>query len=192
MAIEHFPGYQARDEHVVDYQFYELPPTGLKFRGPAPRLQPGDYVSCLGAAQTLGCLCAGPFPQLLADKIGVATLNLGYGGAGPRFFNRHPAVLDLVNRGKFAVVQIMSGRSEDCSKFSSLGLEQLVRRRDSRRFSADEAWRDIRGVGYAEHSRTNALPVMVGSRWTGFRALRPDGLTLVYDDITASADYGGE
>ncbi len=58
--------------------------------------------------------------------------------------------------------------------------------------SADEAWRDIRGVGYAEHSRTNALPVMVGSRWTGFRALRPDGLTLVYDDITASADYGGE
>ncbi len=56
--------------------------------------------------------------------------------------------------------------------------------------SDEETWRDIRGVGYAEHSRVNGLPVMVGTQWIGFRALRADGLTVIYDDFAVDETYG--
>lgn len=57
--------------------------------------------------------------------------------------------------------------------------------------SAPETWRDVTGVGYAEHTRTNGLPVMIGTEWLAFRALRPDGLTILYDDIVVSDTHGG-
>lgn len=155
MVSEHLSNYAARDHEVVDYQMYELPEVGLSFRGPPKDLQPGAYVSCLGAAQTLGCFCETPFPQQLEQQLGVPMLNLGYGGAGPRFFNRHPRLLEVVNRGRMAIVQVMSGRSEDNSLFESRGLELLTRRRDGRQFAADEAWRSILELGY----RWKSLPV---------------------------------
>lgn len=57
--------------------------------------------------------------------------------------------------------------------------------------SEPETWRDVSGVGYAEHTRTKGLPVMVGTQWIGFRALRPDGLTILYDDHAVADTYGG-
>ena len=148
-APEHLAGYQARDNEVIDYQLYQLPGTELQFRGPQPQLQDGAYFSCLGAAQTFGCFCESPFPKLLSEQTGMESLNLGYGGAGPRFFNRHPELIDIVNRGKLAIVQIMSGRSEDNSKFESKGLERLRRRGDGKLMSADAAWRSILEFRYA-------------------------------------------
>ena len=141
MVKEHLSDYSRRDHEVVDYAMYELSPTGLSFRGPAPTLRDGGYASCLGAAQTFGCFCESPFPRLLEQRFGLPMLNLGYGGAGPRFFARHPPLLDLVNRGRFAIVQVMSGRSEDNSLFESRGLELLTRRRDGKQVAADDAWR---------------------------------------------------
>ncbi|MEO0531941.1 MAG: DUF6473 family protein [Planctomycetota bacterium] len=146
---EHLSNYAARDHEVVDYKLYELQGVGLRFRGPPRDLPENGYVSCLGAAQTLGCFCEKPFPVLLEEQLGVPMLNLGYGGAGPRFFNRQPELLDVVNRGRLAIVQVMSGRSEDNSMFESRGLEVLTRRRDGRRYAADEAWRSVLESGYA-------------------------------------------
>ena len=140
----HFPNYQARDWEVVDYEFYELEGTGLKFRGPAAEsLSPGNYIACLGAAQTLGCFCAEPVSDLLARGLSMPTLNLGYGGAGPGFFVRHSQLLPYVNRAAVAVVQVMSGRSEDNDLFESFGLEYLTRRSDGAKLSAEKAYRDL-------------------------------------------------
>ena len=145
---EHLPGYQARDHEVVDYQLYQLDGTELQFRGPQSRLNDGEYFSCLGAAQTFGCFATHPYPALLEKRLKVTALNLGYGGAGPRFYNRHPELLDIVNRGRCAVVQVMSGRSEDNSRFESRGLELLTRRSDGKQMSADAAWRSVLEARY--------------------------------------------
>jgi len=147
-TAEHLPGYQARDYEVVDYELYPLDGTRLQFRGPQPKLSDGEYFSCLGAAQTFGCFTPHPYPALLEKQTGAAALNLGYGGAGPRFYNRHPELIEIVNRGQLAVVQIMSGRSEDNSRFESRGLELLTRRRDGKPMSADAAWRSVLEARY--------------------------------------------
>ncbi len=146
---EHLAGYQARDYEVVDYQHYQLLGTELKLRGPEPDLADGKFISCLGAAQTFGCFTQQPYPALLEKQLGTTTLNLGYGGAGPRFYNRHPELIEIVNRGQLVIVQVMSGRSEDNSVFESRGLELLRRRRDGKRMSADAAWRSVLELRYA-------------------------------------------
>lgn len=148
-ATEHLAGYQARDYEVVDYQLYDLAGTKLKFRGPATEISGKDFISCLGAAQTFGCFVEQPYPSLLESELQLPALNLGYGGAGPRFFNRHPELIDIINRGQMAVLQVMSGRSEDNSKFESKGLEKLVRRSDGKSMSADAAWRSVMEVRFA-------------------------------------------
>lgn len=140
---EHLSGYQARDYDIVDYRMYELPGTGLWFRGPMPDLEAGRYFTCIGAAQTFGCFCSQPFPDLLAQKLGLPSLNLGYGGAGPEFFARQPGLLDYVNRGRFLILQVMSGRSQSNALFDSGGLEYLVRRRDGTPRGANQAYQEL-------------------------------------------------
>lgn len=141
VAKEHLPGYQQRDYDIVDYQMFSLAGTNLWFRGPQPQyLEPGQYFTCLGAAQTFGCFCDHPFPTLLQAQLGMPALNLGYGGAGPYFFLKHPQVLEYINNSKFVVVQVMSGRSESNSLFDSGGLEYLTRRSDGLRIGAQAAY----------------------------------------------------
>lgn len=109
---EGMPGYVLRDWEVVDYKCFKLDETELWFRGPAPRsLERGSYFTTIGAAQTFGCFCPEPYPTLLAERLGIDVLNLGYSGAGPSFFLRHPALLEYVNQSAFCIVQVMSGRS---------------------------------------------------------------------------------
>jgi hypothetical protein len=106
------PGYVLRDWEIIDYSCYQLAGTSLWLRGPQPTsLEPGRYFTAIGAAQTFGCFCARPYPTLLAERLGMEALNLGYSGAGPAFFLRHPELIEYVNRSAFCVVQVMSGRS---------------------------------------------------------------------------------
>ena len=145
---EHLSGYQRRDYEIVDYKMYELPGTRLQFRGPAPNdFNSGDYFCCIGAAQTFGCFCSQPFPDLLATELGIPALNLGYGGAGPEFFERHDSLDRYINGGRFLILQVMSGRSQSNSIFEARGLEYLVRRSDGATLSAAEAYDElVRGV----------------------------------------------
>lgn len=55
---------------------------------------------------------------------------------------------------------------------------------------APDAWRPVSGVGYVEHSRTNAFPHDIAREFLGFRALRPDGLSIVVDNVTTPDAYG--
>lgn len=64
-----------------------------------------------------------------------------------------------------------------------------VNRKESR--DAEDNWHDLSGVGYAEHTLTNDFPFEVAASLQGFRALRDDGLSLVYDGVTVPVDHGG-
>ncbi len=143
-AVEHLSGYQRRDFEIVDYGMYELPGTGLSFRGPGlESCGEGNYFTCIGAAQTFGCFCERPFPEILAAKLGIPALNLGYGGAGPEFFERQSCLDQHVNGGRFLVLQVMSGRSQSNSVFECKGLEYTRRRSDGMSMSADAAYNDL-------------------------------------------------
>jgi Domain of unknown function (DUF6473) len=135
--------YQERDHEIIDYEMFRLPETG-QLRGPAPAtLAPGEYFTCVGAAQTFGCLCEQPYPTLLAHRLSLPVLNFGLAGAGPRLFLRYEAMLRYVNAGRFAIVQVMSGRSEDNSFFDSGGRSRLTRRSDGEEMEAVPAYREL-------------------------------------------------
>lgn len=135
------PGYVIRDWEVTDYACYELEGTGLWFRGPAPSdLQEGAYFTAIGAAQTFGCFTPRPYPALLAERLGMEALNLGYSGAGPSFFLQQPALLDYINRSAFCIVQAMSGRSTSNSLLENRdGLAYGRRRTDGAIQTAESA-----------------------------------------------------
>lgn len=140
-APVHLSGYQARDREVMDYAMYRLADTGLAFRGPPPAdLSPGAFFAAIGAAQTFGCFCERPWPDLLARGLGLPALNLGYGGAGPEFFAGQDRLLAIVNRARFAVVQVMSARSQSNPLYECGGLEYVTLRADGRRMGAQAAF----------------------------------------------------
>jgi hypothetical protein len=108
--------YDETDSHLVDYQMYCLP--GVKdgfFRGPP--IQSDDYVACVGAAQTFGRFVKEPYPKLISRSLGIETLNLGRGAAGPGYFHSDPVLLNYINRARVVVVQVLSGRSQSNALF---------------------------------------------------------------------------
>lgn len=145
--------YAAPDRDVADYHVYCLDPqvrdrqtgTGLLLRGPAPRtLAAAQYFVCIGAAQTFGRFCAKPFPTLLQERLELPAVNLGRGGAGPAFFaEENDRLLEYVNRARFAVVQVMAGRSGSNSIFESKGLGYYTRRADGAGIGCDQAFREL-------------------------------------------------
>jgi len=141
---EHQPGYQTRDLEIIDYQMFPLGETGLEFRGPQPRsLAPDKYWACLGAAQSFGCFCDKPYPLILKEQLSLDVLNLGYGGAGPKFFLKHRELLPYINNARFVVIQVMSARSEDNRLFDSGGLEYLLKRSANLRLGAEAAYQEL-------------------------------------------------
>ena len=142
-------GYQDIHWKIVDYQGYQFPDSSLWFRGPKPQnLKPKNYFVCLGAAQTFGCFCPEPYPKLLSDQLNFPSLNLGYGGAGPFFYLKHEELWSAINHAQFAIIQVMSGRSESNSLFDSGGLEYLVRRSDGAQLSAEDAYAQLLNDNY--------------------------------------------
>jgi hypothetical protein len=140
-------GYAERDRHIIDYGLYEIPGIapyeghGI-FRG--PRVTGGDYIACVGAAQTFGCFCLEPYPVLLARKLRIETLNLGYGGAGPTFHNSNARLLSYINGAKLVIVQVLSARSQSNSYFRTPGhARQGVRVADGRSMPAERFYYEL-------------------------------------------------
>lgn len=138
-------GYQKRDYEIVDYQLWQMDGIQHPFRGPKPAsLEKNEYFACLGAAQTFGCFCEKPFPTLLSEKLSFDVLNIGHAGAGPLFFIKRKKYIQLVNNARFAVIQVMSGRSEGNSVFESLhGRRQIIRKNDGKLMIADKAYKEL-------------------------------------------------
>lgn len=147
-------GYQQRDYEVIDYGLVPLPDTAFAVRGPLPpRLAKDGYFACVGAAQTFGAFAAHPYPELLGKCLGADVLNLGWGGAGPRFFLEHPRLITYANEARFVVLQVMSGRSEDNELFESRGGSSGVRRSDGMTVLARDVYADLLATGDAEYIR---------------------------------------
>lgn len=123
---EFFADYSKRDHEIVDYQFYRfdaLPSVG--FRGPPldpAVLASGEYCTAIGAAQTLGVYAPSPYPALIGEQLGLPCLNLATGGGTAGFFASQPALIDLANRGKFVILQVMTARTEANSRSTPVGI----------------------------------------------------------------------
>jgi hypothetical protein len=124
-------GYQHEDALAIDYQLWRLPGTGLDCRGPGFAELPERFFVAVGAAQTFGRFVPRPYCAIVADRIGLPGVNLGFSGAGPSFFTRNPALLGVINRAEFAIVQFLSGRSVSNSRFGVQINQGLVRPRDA-------------------------------------------------------------
>jgi len=139
--------YQERDYEIVDYQFYQLPQApGVEFRGPEINVQSGsNYFSCIGAAQTLGIYIEKPFPNRLSEQLGLAPLNLAVGASWPGFYsNKYPELIDVVNRGQFLVLQVMSARGESSSRFEATDVIETMRdRKTGDTVTSIHAWAKI-------------------------------------------------
>lgn len=142
-----YPEYQTRDADILDYHEFTVPGCDVKFRGPGfdPfAAEEGSFFTCLGAAQTYGCFFEDPFPNILAEKIGLKALNLAVGGTGPGFYLQYPALIDAMNRGKFVILQCMAARHETNSRFEADGYVEFVKDRvkgDS--VDSGTAWRRV-------------------------------------------------
>lgn len=108
--------FQDLDYPHFDYhlgQCEQLP--GWEFRGPIPDLTEPFFV-CIGASQMFGRFCHNPYAQQLSRAIDLPVLNLGLSGSGPAVF-LDDAFLTVINRSRFAIVQVMSARCESNSEF---------------------------------------------------------------------------
>lgn len=148
--------YQAPDWWIVDYELYSppslprelVPGLPLRLRGPVPREPvPGGYIACVGAAQTFGRFSAEPFPALLSKNLGMPALNLGFGGADPQLFPRHPQLIQLMNDSALVVLQVMSARNQDNSLFEGGGWGSLRSRATGQRLRAEEAYEPLTASG---------------------------------------------
>jgi hypothetical protein len=135
--------YDARDHEIVDYRSFELPGIpGIRLRGPSPDLETGAYFSCIGAAQTMGVYVPRPFPEIVGESIGLPPLNMGIGAGWPGLFvENHPELLDWVNRGRFAILQVMSARGGATARYEPTGkVEQLRHRETGKVMNSVSAW----------------------------------------------------
>ncbi|MGX6510962.1 DUF6473 family protein [Rhodococcus sp. SJ-2] len=129
--------YSPRDHEVAEYGTYELEGLdGYPLRGPAVDVfGRDDYVTCMGAAQTLGVYVANPYPNLIAQKTGRAMWNVGVGAATPAYFLENPKLIELANKGAGVVLQIMTARTEPNDRMAQMKTASVMR--DLRR--GDEA-----------------------------------------------------
>ncbi|MDV6344903.1 DUF6473 family protein [Nitrosomonas sp. Is37] len=109
-------GYAKQDFNVVDYRLERLGDTELLVRGPIPNLKE-DFIVFIGATQTFGRFCTKPFPAQIGEFLELPVLNLGFAGAGPGFFLENEALIEIANKAKFIVVQVMSARSVSAHPF---------------------------------------------------------------------------
>ncbi|MEJ7935051.1 DUF6473 family protein [Sphingobium sp. AN558] len=140
--------YSKRDHEIVDYQYYELEGIpGIQFRGPPLAddvLASGNYFTCLGGAQANGIFVERTFGDILSDRIGLPVLNLSVGGGGAGFYLQAPGLLDLVNKGRFTIVQAMTARTEPNSRYGPYGfVEALLDLKTGQQISTMEAWTHV-------------------------------------------------
>lgn len=137
------PRYDERDYEIVDYRYWELPGSGMSFRGPKFNAR-GDtpYVVCAGAAQTFGCLVKAPYPAILAERLNIRSVNLGLGSAIPTVFD-NAGVLEVINGAAVLVLQVMAGRQHGNSRLRQLGTDLVYDRHYGDEVPAHIGWQRI-------------------------------------------------
>lgn len=104
--------YQTETFQLIDYDLWCIPELNFYLRGPRCHFASSTpTISFIGAAQTFGAFAKYPFAAQVSEMLGAECLNLGRGGAGPRFYLNNPKLIDLINNSNACVVQVMSARS---------------------------------------------------------------------------------
>ncbi len=104
MAFEH-PG-----DGALDYLPCRYGESRLVFRGPKKGLEK-PFAAFIGATETYGRFIEFPFPDLVEDRLGKTTVNLGCMNAGIDVFAQDSGLLDIVNKAKVTVIQIMGAQN---------------------------------------------------------------------------------
>jgi hypothetical protein len=143
--------YQKADYEIIDYGCQSLENILYPVRGPLPpSLGKDQFIVCTGAAQTFGRFVEKPYPLLLQERLAVPVLNLSQGGIGAAQYRRlSESYLPYLNRAKFVVVQVVTGRNEPNSLFDLARGEpyHLVRRSDSKSIEARFLYKDLLASG---------------------------------------------
>ena len=136
-------GYQIREWEYINYHVYKMPNTDTYFRGPQKQLANRQYICFVGAAQTFGCFCDRPFSSLVEKSLGITSLNLGIGGAGPKQF-LNVNLIDLINKSALCVLQILSSRSIESSLWENLeGNVHYTYLETGNRHFMDNVWKNL-------------------------------------------------
>ena len=96
-----FPG-----EGALDYYPCTYGASRLMFRGPRRSLD-RPYVAFLGGTETYGKYVPDPFPDLVEDEIGYASVNLGCVNAGLDVYLAEPAVIEVAAGAEAVVLQVV-------------------------------------------------------------------------------------
>lgn len=90
----------------LDYLPCRYGASKLMFRGPRKKLQ-APYIAVLGGTETYGKFMETPLSEVLQQATGVTTVNLGHLNAGIDAFHKDAVVLEICNKAKVVVIQIM-------------------------------------------------------------------------------------
>ncbi len=157
-------------EPTLDYQLATIPGSRLQVRGPLPDFD-SPFVAVLGGNEVFGKYVATPFPELLADQIGLPVANLGVVHAGLSLFSEEQGLLDLASKAQVTVLQVLGAQN------MSNRLYSVHSRRNDRFLGVSPALRDLfPDVDFAEINFTGHLI-------STLRAASPDAFQVLVDEL---------
>ncbi|HSF92998.1 MAG TPA: DUF6473 family protein [Paracoccaceae bacterium] len=115
-----------------DIMFYRFGRAQQVYRAPKPNLR-RPYCAFIGGSETFGKQVQSPFPAILQRQTGIQVGNWGTPGAGPGFFLKDPAVIEVASNARMSIIQLMSPMA------LSNRMYQVYPRRNQRLFGAGNA-----------------------------------------------------
>lgn len=102
--------YDTTGRSGLDYLPCRYGRSRLLFRGPRRRLE-GEYALFLGGTETYGRFIEQPFPALVEAATGIRCVNFGLQNAGVDAFLHDPTVMEVAERARVTVVQVMGAQN---------------------------------------------------------------------------------
>ncbi|SFM69073.1 DUF6473 family protein [Shimia aestuarii] len=162
--------YEKMGDGDLDYEPCRYGTSRLLFRGPKKELE-GDFVAFLGGTETYGKFIPAPFPQLVEEALGQTCVNLGFVNAGVDVFLSEPALLEIAQRARVTVVQVMGAQN------MSNRFYKVHPRRNDRFVGASNMMRMVfREVDFSEFHFTRHMLGTVCAR-------APDRYGMVRDEL---------
>ncbi|SFD07256.1 DUF6473 family protein [Tropicimonas isoalkanivorans] len=112
MAFEN-PG-----DGALNYDPCRYGASKLLFRGPRRRLE-GRFAVFFGSSETYGKYIERPFPELVGDRMGMRTVNMGCVNAGIDAYQHDAFLQDVAGKAQVAVIQVM-GAANLSNRFYSV------------------------------------------------------------------------
>ncbi|MCD1626811.1 DUF6473 family protein [Seohaeicola saemankumensis] len=157
----------------LDYLPCRYGRSRLHFRGPRRSLI-GDYALFLGGSETFGRFIEKPFPALLEAETGITCVNFGWQNAGVDVFLNDPTVVDVAEKARVTVVQVM-GAQNMSNRFYT-----VHSRRNDRFLNASGLMKQMfRDVDFTEYAFNRHL-------LSSLRQLAPERYLMIRDELKSA------